>query len=168
MGKYIQFLQDTDLFYGVTLQQLAWIESICQEKIFSPGELILSESAPDTDLYLVYAGKVEVLVNPDTVAPNLLDEFQPVTIAALYSGQCFGEIALVDQGMRSASIRAADPGTTVLKISRVELISLFDTHPELGYRVMYNLSVDLAQKIRNSGLRFRQAILFANKPDLNP
>ena len=75
-------------------------------------------------------------------------------------GQSFGEIALVDEGLRSATARAAQNDTRLLLIPRDKIIMLCETYPQLGYRLMYNLAMDLAMKIRNSDLRIREQLLY--------
>jgi CRP-like cAMP-binding protein len=84
----------------------------------------------------------------------------PVTIATLRRGQSFGEVALVDQGLRSATARCAQHNTHLLLIPREKLMTLCDTYPQLGYRLMRNLAADLALKIRNTDLRIREELLY--------
>ena len=48
----------------------------------------------------------------------------------------------------------------VLKIPRDRLLLLCNSYPELGFRVMHNLAVDLASKLRNTDLKLREASLF--------
>jgi CRP-like cAMP-binding protein len=82
------------------------------------------------------------------------------TIATLRRGQSFGEVALVDEGLRSASACASQKDTRLLIIPRDKLIMLCDTYPQLGYRLMYNLAADLAMKMRNTDLRIREQLLY--------
>ena len=84
----------------------------------------------------------------------------PVTIATLREGQTFGEVALVDQGLRSASARCSEAETLLLKIPRDKLIRLCESYPELGYRIMRNMAADLAFKIRGSDLAIREQLLW--------
>jgi CRP-like cAMP-binding protein len=81
-------------------------------------------------------------------------------IARLRRAQSFGEVALVDEGLRSASARAAQKETLLLVIPREKIIMLCETYPQLGYRLMHNLAADLAMKIRNADLRFREQLLY--------
>jgi CRP-like cAMP-binding protein len=75
-------------------------------------------------------------------------------------GQSFGEVALVDEGLRSATAEARMKDTRLLIIPRDKLLSLCETYPQLGYRLMYNLAADLAMKIRNADLRVREKLLY--------
>lgn len=160
MGKYISFLRDTDLFYNLSPLQLEMVESLCEEKICREGEIIFSENSPEKELYLIFRGQVEIFVNPGIVSNSPGITLKPEVIAVLMRGQSFGEVALVDQGLRSAGAKAGLRDTLLLKISRDRLLNVCNSYPELGYRVMYNLALDLAQKIRNADLKIREVLLY--------
>jgi len=159
MSDPIRFLKQADIFYQFTPAQLELVASLCKEKTYSMGEEIVQESATTTELYVIAEGEVEVLVNPALVGGPETSAGM-ATIATLREGQSFGEIALVDEGLRSATVRAAVRDTRLLVISRKKLIEICDTYPDLGYRLMYNLAADLAMKIRNTDFRIRETLLY--------
>lgn len=160
MGKYINFLKESDLFFDLTNEQLLMIETLCDEQSFKKGDMVFSENTREGELYLVMDGMVEILVNPNLVSSRPEQGTKPSAIALLRRGQSFGEIALVDEGIRSASAIAGEDHTRLLRIPREQFLSLCKSKPELGYKVMYNLSMDLAQKIRNADLQIREALLY--------
>jgi CRP/FNR family transcriptional regulator, cyclic AMP receptor protein len=162
MNDLANFLKQADIFYQVTTTQLEMIANLCQERTYALGETILEEGASSKELYIIAYGEVEISVNPSIVAGPEATK-GPVTIATLRRGQSFGEIALVDEGQRSATVRVAQKGTQLLIISRDKILLLCETYPQLGYRLMYNLAADLAMKIRNSDLRFRETLLYGKK-----
>jgi hypothetical protein len=55
--------------------------------------------------------------------------------------------------LRSASACAPQKDTHLLIVPRDKLLMFCDTYPQLGYRLMCNLAVDLAMKIRGTDLR---------------
>jgi CRP-like cAMP-binding protein len=73
-------------------------------------------------------------------------------------------MALLDEGRRSASARASQNSTKLIAIPRDKLISLCETYPQLGYRLMFNLAVDLSIKIRNADLQIREQLLWTHSP----
>ncbi|HTX80155.1 MAG TPA: cyclic nucleotide-binding domain-containing protein [Longilinea sp.] len=161
MGKYMRFLRNADIFYDLTVAQLELIEAICEERNYQKGDQIFGENAHSDELYIIVTGQVNILLNPKLVASKKESRYaEPETIARLREGQSFGEIALVDQGIRSASAWAGSDGTRLLLIRRDRLLLLCNTTPEIGYRIMYNLAFDLAQKMRNADLRIREALLY--------
>jgi CRP-like cAMP-binding protein len=141
------------------------VANLCQEVAFQEGEIILKENSSSQELYVITQGEVEILLNPALIdTSDRENEFGSV-IATLRRGQSFGEVALVDEGLRSASVRAAQNETRLLAISRDKLIMLCETYPQLGYRIMYNLAADLAMKIRNTDLRMREQLLYKPRDD---
>jgi CRP/FNR family cyclic AMP-dependent transcriptional regulator len=159
--EHINVLKRTDIFFDLTPAQLEMIAAICQERAGRAGELIFEENTAGDELYVIVRGEVEILVDPMVVSgPGSRRTPAPVTIAKMRDGQTFGEIALVDQGLRSASARCASDNTRLLVLSRTKLLELCDKHPDLGYRVMRNMAADLAFKIRNSDLAIREQLLW--------
>src|SRR4030067_188961 len=148
-------LQQADIFYQLTSAHLEKISGIIGEKTFSTGVVIFWEGTHSDELYVIAQGEVDILINPSLVSDRPEQDQEPVTIATLRRGQSFGEIALIDRGIRSASARAAQPNTRLLVIPSDHLLALCDAEPSLGYRLMRNLAADLALKIRNTDLSIR-------------
>ncbi len=145
-------LKQADIFYELTNTQLELVASICEEKTFNVGDLIFAENTASKELYIIADGEVDIQIDP--VARGEPGK-EARTIATLRRGQSFGEVALVDEGLRSASARCAQHNTRLLIIPRDKLMLLCDTYPQLGYRLMRNLAADLAMKIRNTDLLVR-------------
>ena len=141
-------------FVGLTDAQLDMVAAICEPATYQEGDVLLREKEVSDDLYVIGSGSIEVLMEPldDSVASKA----RPSPVARLVHGQAFGEMALVDHGSRSATVRVCEDDTFVLRISREKLTFLCDSYPVLGYRVMRNLAADLALKIRIANLTIRQ------------
>jgi len=163
MSDLTNFLKQADIFYQLTPTQLEMVANLCQERTYVVEEIIVDEGASTKELYVIAQGEVDVLVNPAIVGGPENVSKGMVTIATLRRGQSFGEVALVDEGLRSATVRAARRDTKLLVISRDKLLMLCETYPQLGYRMMYNLAADLAMKIRNTDLRIRETLLYGQK-----
>lgn len=158
--SYEVVLRQADIFYELSVQQISKIAEICDERIFDMGQIIIEENAPGDELYIIAHGEVEILIDPSLVSDRPNTPSRPKTITTLRRGQSFGEIALVDQGIRSAGARSASPETRVLVIPRKKLTALCDSDPALGYQLMRNLATDLAMKIRNTDLLMREKLLY--------
>ena len=156
-------LSTTELFDNLSPTQLDLIESICDVMQPAKGEILFRENDSTDELYVIARGGVEILVDPGLV--GLETGLEPVVIAELYQGQVLGEVALVDQGLRSATARISQDDTQLLRISRERLMLLCDTYPVLGYKLMKNLAADLALKIRNTDLTVRQYQLMLSHDD---
>lgn len=158
MTEMLTFLKQSDIFYQFTQTQLELVANLCTEKTFQAGETIVAENNSGKELYIIVQGEVNISVNPGVV--SMEGKSDKTVIATLRRGQSFGEIALVDEGLRSASAQAKNKDTRLMVIPRDKLIMLCETYPQLGYRLMYNLAADLAMKIRNADLRIREKMLY--------
>ena len=122
-------------------------------------KLKLREHHPQ-ELYIIAAGEVEILVDPSLIGKETTAG--AFTIATLRRGQSFGEVALVDEGLRSAGASCSQQDTHLVVIPRDKLMLLCDTYPQLGYRLMRNLAADLAMKIRHTDLQVREQLTWTH------
>jgi CRP-like cAMP-binding protein len=146
----------TEIFDTLSPIQLELIASICVFEEYSAGHILLHENEDSDELYIIGSGGVEILMNPGVVGDTKGLEMKAIILTELRQGQVFGEVSLVDQGLRSATARVSQYKTQLLRIPRERLMLLCDTYPELGYRIMKNLAADLAFKIRSTDLTVRQ------------
>ncbi len=155
-------LSQADIFDNMSKTQLEMIAAIGELLICQEGEILVRENDRSDELYVIGAGHVEVLIDPSLVTSQA--EVMPqMLVVELGAGQVFGEVALVDQGIRSATVRVSRKDTVIVRISRQRLMLLCDTYPELGYKLMKNLAADLALKIRQTDLTLRQYQLLLAK-----
>jgi CRP-like cAMP-binding protein len=154
----------TEMFDNLSSTQLELVASICDSQSYNKNQIVFRENDSSDELYVIGRGAVEILVNPGFVDAEE-EIYESIVIAELRQGQVVGEVALVDQGMRSATARIAQDGTWLLQMPRKRLMLLCDTYPELGYKIMKNLAADLAQKMRNTDLTVRQYQLMLFKQE---
>jgi CRP/FNR family cyclic AMP-dependent transcriptional regulator len=160
MNELVSFLKQADIFYQLTPTQLEMVANVSQERAYASGDVIVEEGSASKELYIIIQGEASVFVNPALVGGSDVKKGE-VAVSVMRRGQSFGEIALVDEGLRSATVRASQKNTRLLVIPRDKLLMLCETYPQLGYRMMYNLAADLAMKIRNTDLRIRESLLIS-------
>jgi CRP/FNR family cyclic AMP-dependent transcriptional regulator len=153
-------LKQVDIFFDFTPMELELVAALCEERRCRAGEIIFAEGTPSDELYVIVRGEVEILLDPALVGQTAERGAQPAPIATLRDGQIFGEIALVDQGVRSATARALHSDTHLLRIQHDKLMVLCDAYAQLGYKLMRNLAADLALKIRNTDIEVRARLSF--------
>lgn len=157
----VNILQQVDIFDELPDEHLEKLAAVCKEVTYREiGEVIVRENTPSDELFIIVKGMVDIVVDPSMLGVEELDSPGPTIIATLRQGQAFGEIGLVDRGLRSASARAAAKETQLLTISREDLVRLCKENCELGYRLMHNIASDLAFKIRNTDLMVREQLLW--------
>ncbi len=159
----LRFLRDTDIFYGLRTEHLRTIADVCQEVTYREDDIIVRENARSDELYIIVEGRIDIIIDPTLVGRHPRKDPAPTGIVTLRPGQTFGEIGLVDNGLRSASARAASPETRLLSISRRDLLRLCEENYELGYYIMRNIAGELAFKIRNTDLMLRERLLWKSQ-----
>jgi CRP-like cAMP-binding protein len=155
---YNYILEQVDIFEELTPGQLDLIDDICEEKSYNRGEVIFEENSPSREFYVITDGQVEIQIDPDTIGDGT-DSYQPTTIATLRRGQSFGEVAIVDPGVRSASAKCGSETCRVLMIARDDFLKLLEDDNQMGYIVMRNFAVDLSLKIRQTNLLVRESLM---------
>lgn len=155
-------LGQIDIFEDLSPKHLELIDSVCREKSFKQGEVIFEENSLSKEFYVIMDGQVEIQVDPDTIGDGT-DSHQPTTIAVLRRGQSFGEVAMVDPGVRSASALCGSETCRLLVIDRRDFIRLLENDYEMGYIVMSNLAADLSLKIRQTNLMVRESLMYSSK-----
>lgn len=141
----VSHLRQAGIFQDLTPTQLRLVASIASERNYRSGDVVFEERSNGTDLYVIASGSVAIQIH--TGAPS---DSTPQTIAVLGPGQSFGEVALVDNGLRSARAMSHEDGTVLAVIDRDRLNTLCENYPALGYKLMRNLAADLAMKIRTT------------------
>ena len=164
IAEYANILRQADIFYDLPETQLEMIAALCSEVKPKAREIIFEENSSGDELYVIASGEVDILINPALVQSTPAAQLpRPMILVTFRRGQIFGEIALVDQGLRSAAARCASRKARLLVIPRERLIKLCDSYPELGYRLMRNIAADLAFKIRSTDLVIREQALWRSR-----
>jgi CRP/FNR family cyclic AMP-dependent transcriptional regulator len=142
-------LTNVELFEGLTSDELDILAAVCEERVYPINEIITQQGEVGEELFVVYDGFVEV------VRAGLAPEIAPKTIVHLGEGQIFGEMALVDRGPRSATVKAASEKTSILVIKRDDFDRICESNNHIGYVVMRNIAADLSFKLRHHHLTGR-------------
>lgn len=139
------FLQEIELFMGLDAAQLEDIVSLCHLQRVAANTRIIERNTPPDSLYLIRFGTVEI------ITPSVMPESGLPVVISLGRGQSFGEMGLVDQGRRSATVKTVTE-TELLVIDSEQLKQKFEQNTDLGYVVMRNIAADLSFKLRNRNL----------------
>lgn len=131
------------LFASLNEAELEQLAAISTEKQIAPGEVVIQQNTTGTEMYIIGAGAVEVYIQGLGDARSLV---------VLGKGQVIGEMALIDQGYRSASVRATKEGVTLYLISSADFYKLCRENNHIGFIVMRNLAIDIAFKLRHRNL----------------
>jgi len=145
----LSVLSKVELFDGLTPQELSDVARICAQHEYRAGQVITTQGETGGELYVIADGFVEVVVSPSGQNPS------PRTVVHLGRGQLFGEMALVDYGPRSATVKSIADHTLIQVIDRDDFNRLCEADNHLGYVVMRNMAADMSFKLRHYHLTGR-------------
>jgi len=139
-------LQNIELFNGLLEGELNQFAAICQERALSEGEVIAVQDETGSELFIITKGLVEILVN------DKQEPYHNRVVANLGTGQIIGEMGLVDQGLRSTTIRSIAQPTVVQVIHYSDFLTLCEKYTHIGYIIMRNLAADISFKLRRTNI----------------
>ena len=114
------------LFAHLSLSQLDEVNRLLSPVEFLAGEVIVREGEPGRDLYILVEGEVAIYKAFRTPAEVRLSVMQP--------GAYFGEIAILDNEPRSATIVATE-NSRLLALASARFKELLLQAPEISFEV---------------------------------
>ena len=109
-------------------------------RTFQARQIILREGDKGNEVYLIIAGKVVVTERVNQGKYRVLNSLGP--------GEIFGEMAMLENAPRSATLIAASP-TKLLSLTQENFEKIFQSHPRWAFTIL----VDLGRRIQSA---FRQ------------
>ena len=133
-----EFLRNAPVFAGLPAPMLERVAELAGDVTLQRGEWLFREGDPADGVYLVRVGHLEVVREVRAEDGELTEQ----TINTLTRGAVLGELALLSQSPRSASVRALRD-TELLKIDRPHFDALLRSEPELALSLTRVLSTQL-------------------------
>jgi CRP/FNR family cyclic AMP-dependent transcriptional regulator len=151
------------LFTGLGKKELEVVASHTVAKTWPPRTLLLREGEQSSSLYLILYGKVKVFICDD--------EGNEAILNLLGMGDYFGEMALLDDAPRSASVMTMEQ-TRVATMTKSAFKECLAGHPDIAYNLIRTLTGRvrvLSGNVRNLALldvygRVARALLGLAKP----
>jgi CRP/FNR family cyclic AMP-dependent transcriptional regulator len=129
-AQKLELLGTVSLFAGLNKRQLSRLARLTEELHVAAADQLTAEGDSGDEFFVVVSGGVKVTKNGRKVA-------------ALGPGECFGEMSLLDDGPRSATV-VTTQDTTLLAIHRGD----FDRHIMSSPAVMRALLATLSRRLR--------------------
>ena len=154
MEKDILMLQKTDLFNNLSFEQIKTLLSICRKVTFPENEIIMKEGDMGNSLYIILEGTVEVIKSLVLSDMNEDDSQEAVknkvfTKIDERSHAVFGEIALLEECKRTATIRA-NTDCILYEIKKDDFLQLVETNCNLGCKILLNLARIVSARLRKA------------------
>lgn len=139
--ELLNIIKRAELFHGLSDKQLERVAGISAREAYRRGDVICNQGDKGDKMYIISSGQVEIVVRSRKGSTT--------PVLYLGEGQVVGEMALIDEGTRSATVVAADDDTVVYSIPSADFTRLCQEDTGIGYVMMRNLAMDLSFKLRH-------------------
>jgi hypothetical protein len=130
----VLFLREVSIFRLLEPEDLEQIADLAHERLYPVGEYLCREGELGDELFVLVEGEVEVSKQVDG-APHLL--------RILRSGEHLGELAILREQPRSASVRALID-TRTLVLGGQALRSILEDRPQVGLAMLASLAEQMS------------------------
>lgn len=137
-----EFLRRLPLFAGLNGEELDRLVQTAEPVSIAAGTVLMEEGSPGDSLYVALEGEFEITKRSGN---------QDVVIALRGPGEVLGEMSLLSQSPRSASVRAVKPAR-LLKISQAAFERLITWHPSAALAMLKTVT----ERLHNTEAMLRQ------------
>lgn len=135
----LAILAPMPLFAHCNERELRTVAQATRPRTFHEGAVIFEQGQPGTELFLLIAGRVDILSG----------ERRLVTLGP---GSTFGEMAMLDEPSRSATAKAASDAELMV-IPRDAFFAMLKGNPMLAVKVLWNMLLRLSANLRKTSAR---------------
>ena len=144
LSKEVEVLRDVPLFSKIDHTKLKLLAFTSENLIHEDGQFLFKEGERGDAAYIVLKGKVSVFIQTEKGS---------VEIAQLKRGDVVGEISILCDVPRTASVKAVESVQT-LKVTKDTFIHLLTEFPEIAIEIMR----ELASRLNKTNIQLREAL----------
>jgi len=138
LNKTVVFLERVPLFISLQHRQLETLAKRFVERQFASGAAMVTQGQGGEGFFAIVSGKAEAVRERSDGTKAIVNTFGPTDF--------FGEMALLDDGLRTASVIATE-ATQCLVLARWDFLSALREDAEMAVTILQELA-----------RRFRQAL----------
>jgi CRP/FNR family transcriptional regulator, cyclic AMP receptor protein len=143
----VTLLQRMPVFGGIRSDVVQWLVALCPVLCVLENEFFFREGDQADSMFVIQSGKVAVLKSSGK---------REYLLSTLKEGDCFGEMALMDHGPRSASVRAVLDCSAIC-LSAADLYKLYSIDPKQFALIQMNLGREVCRRLREANDRLFRA-----------
>ena len=134
----LRILQEMPIFGGVELSTLEKLLAGAEMVRIATGDTLFREGDLDNSVYVLEEGRVGIYRTW---------QGREYLLRELFSGDCLGEMAMIDCKPRSATVRVLESGA-VIRISVAQMGQLYVENPEQHALIYMNLAREVCRRLR--------------------
>ena len=131
----VELLRRVPLFAGVAPSRLKLLAFTSDRVSYRPGDVLFKQGDPGDAAYVVLSGSADILVDAGA---------DQIRVATIESNSIIGEIAILCDVARTATVKASAPLET-LRIKKDQFIRLLAEFPEVAVEIMRVLADRLSR-----------------------
>lgn len=130
-------------FADLTDGQKHALAQVLTDRRCAAGELIFEQGQPGMTCAIIISGTVYAELNAGRDRPSR-------RLSSMFAGELFGEIALLDGGLRTSSCVAGAEGAHIALLSRDDFSLLFEAGNPFAFAIVRLVSRQLARRARHA------------------
>jgi CRP-like cAMP-binding protein len=131
----VQTLRQVPLFAGVAPAKLKLLAFASDRVSYRPGEIVFRQGDPGDAAYVILEGKADILAEATG---------GQIKIAELFDNAIVGEIAILCDVSRTATVKAASP-LEALRIRKDDFLKLLADYPDMMFEILRSLAQRLTR-----------------------
>lgn len=139
-----RFLKNIAVFKNVTDNELRILSSFMHHRHFTTEERIFSQNEIGIGFYFIFNGHVDIIVDDSSMKGKA---FKNKTLLSLGKYECFGELALLQEGNVRTAHAIANTHCELIGIFRPDLEILIQEHPIIASKLLQSISRIIADKL---------------------
>lgn len=149
------FLNEADLFTGLSQETMNEISKIMVEESYEKGDLLFSEGDPAEHFYVLKEGRVKLAIGKEA----------KIDYTVSHPGEAFGWSALVERPSYTTGAECESP-TKVIRIEKTQLNKILETYPgsgtvffkrlagAIGERLIFSYNAFLSEQRQGGGASY--------------
>ena len=129
--SYVQIMSRVPLFTGLSEKQLKKLANRLTKRDYASGDAIITQGKGGEGLFILVEGMAE--------AVRLQPDGESITVNSFRENDFFGELALLDEGLRTASV-IAKTDVTCLILTRWDFKGILKNEPEMAITMLEELA----------------------------
>lgn len=126
-------------FEDLSNKYIKLLMQLIHNRVYEANEFIFYQGDPGIGLYMVREGSVVIKQN--------IDDDKALELAKLRRGDFFGELALLDDEVRSGSAIALEP-SSIAVIFKPDLDEFIERYPKVGIKILRGISTIISTRLR--------------------